>query len=159
MGGQLDTPKAPKISLKSGMRWPRPTTGTISWFLIRLHGNLYPNGILQLLDSAAYSRGELLTLLALAIVLSGYLYTWNYKNENISSIWFPLWKYITTLPYTVPTNHSYNMVSITSLLTTVLVVTGIAIAKPTPKVAEQPVVTYLGTQGPILCTLGLCHAI
>ena len=42
------------------------------------------------------------------------------------------------------------MVSITSLLTTVLVVAGIASAKPVPKSAEVPVVTYLGTQGPIL---------
>ena len=42
------------------------------------------------------------------------------------------------------------MVSITSFLTTVLVVTGIASAKSIPKTAEQPVVTYLGTQGPIL---------
>ncbi|KAJ4992392.1 l-psp endoribonuclease family protein [Stagonosporopsis vannaccii] len=42
------------------------------------------------------------------------------------------------------------MVSITSFLTTVLVVAGIASAKPVPKSAEQPVVTYLGTQGPIL---------
>jgi hypothetical protein len=43
------------------------------------------------------------------------------------------------------------MVSITSLLTGFLVVVGVAVAKPTPKLAEQPVVTYLGTQGPILC--------
>ncbi|KAF3037059.1 hypothetical protein E8E12_001752 [Didymella heteroderae] len=42
------------------------------------------------------------------------------------------------------------MVSITSLLTSVLVVAGIASAKPVPKSAEVPVVTYLGTQGPIL---------
>lgn len=42
------------------------------------------------------------------------------------------------------------MVSITSFLTTVLVVAGIASAKPVLKSAEQPVVTYLGTQGPIL---------
>ncbi|KAJ4403168.1 hypothetical protein N0V91_006744 [Didymella pomorum] len=42
------------------------------------------------------------------------------------------------------------MVSFTSLLTTVLVVAGIASAKPVPKSAEVPVVTYLGTQGPIL---------
>ncbi|KAF2623503.1 hypothetical protein BU25DRAFT_349757 [Macroventuria anomochaeta] len=42
------------------------------------------------------------------------------------------------------------MVSITSFLTTVLVVVGIASAKSVPKTAEQPVVTYLGTQGSIL---------
>jgi enamine deaminase RidA (YjgF/YER057c/UK114 family) len=42
------------------------------------------------------------------------------------------------------------MVSVTSLLTTVLIVAGFASAKPAPKSAEQPVVTYLGTQGPIL---------
>lgn len=42
------------------------------------------------------------------------------------------------------------MVSITSFLATVLIVAGIAGAKPVPKSAEQPVVTYLGTQGPIL---------
>ena len=42
------------------------------------------------------------------------------------------------------------MVSITSFLTTVLVVASVASAKPVPKSAEQPVVTYLGTQGPIL---------
>ncbi|KAF9697481.1 hypothetical protein EKO04_004384 [Ascochyta lentis] len=42
------------------------------------------------------------------------------------------------------------MVAITSLLTTLLVFAGIASAKPVPKTAEQPVVTYLGTQGPIL---------
>ncbi|KAJ4371784.1 hypothetical protein N0V86_008338 [Didymella sp. IMI 355093] len=42
------------------------------------------------------------------------------------------------------------MVSVTSLLTTVLIVAGFAGAKPVPKSAEQPVVTYLGTQGPIL---------
>jgi reactive intermediate/imine deaminase len=42
------------------------------------------------------------------------------------------------------------MVSITSLLTTILVIAGVASAKPVPKTAEQPVVTYLGTQGPIL---------
>lgn len=43
-----------------------------------------------------------------------------------------------------------NMVSITSLLTSVLVVAGIASAKPVPKSADVPIVTYLGTQGPIL---------
>ncbi|KAL1598116.1 hypothetical protein SLS59_007126 [Nothophoma quercina] len=42
------------------------------------------------------------------------------------------------------------MVSITSLLTTVLVVARFSSAKPVPKSIEQPVVTYLGTQGPIL---------
>lgn len=31
-----------------------------------------------------------------------------------------------------------------------LAVAGLACAKPVPKSAEQPVVTYLGTQGPIL---------
>lgn len=43
------------------------------------------------------------------------------------------------------------MVSFTSMIATFLAVAG-AIAKPAPKLAEQPVVTYLGTQGPILCT-------
>ncbi|KAI4906071.1 hypothetical protein J4E90_010919 [Alternaria incomplexa] len=42
------------------------------------------------------------------------------------------------------------MVSLTSIVTTFLAVTGAVVAKPTPKLAEQPVVTYLGTQGPIL---------
>ncbi|KAJ8113097.1 hypothetical protein OPT61_g4704 [Boeremia exigua] len=42
------------------------------------------------------------------------------------------------------------MVSIKSVLSIVLAVTGIASAKPVLKSAEQPVVTYLGTQGPIL---------
>lgn len=42
------------------------------------------------------------------------------------------------------------MVSITSFLATVFVVAGIVSGKPVPKTAEQPVVTYLGTQGPIL---------
>lgn len=42
------------------------------------------------------------------------------------------------------------MVSITSFLTTLLVVVGAASAKPVLKSAQQPVVTYLGTQGPIL---------
>ncbi|CAO2658356.1 Nn.00g060790.m01.CDS01 [Neocucurbitaria sp. VM-36] len=42
------------------------------------------------------------------------------------------------------------MVSITSILTGFLAVASIASAKPTPKSAKQPVVTYLGTQGPIL---------
>lgn len=42
------------------------------------------------------------------------------------------------------------MVSIKSFLATALIVAGIASAKPVPKSAEQPVVTYLGTQGPIL---------
>ncbi|PSN75215.1 hypothetical protein BS50DRAFT_596254 [Corynespora cassiicola Philippines] len=41
------------------------------------------------------------------------------------------------------------MLSITSLLSTFLVA-GAALAKPTPKLAEQPVVTYLGNQGAIL---------
>jgi hypothetical protein len=45
------------------------------------------------------------------------------------------------------------MVSFTSIVTTFLAVTGAVVAKPTPKLAEQPVVTYLGTQGPILCML------
>jgi hypothetical protein len=45
------------------------------------------------------------------------------------------------------------MVSFTALVTTFLAVAGVAIATPTPKLAEQPVVTYLGTQGPILCKL------
>ncbi|KNG50949.1 translation initiation inhibitor [Stemphylium lycopersici] len=42
------------------------------------------------------------------------------------------------------------MVTFTSILTTFLVVAGATIATPSPKYAEQPVVTYLGTQGPIL---------
>ena len=42
------------------------------------------------------------------------------------------------------------MVSIRSFLVTLLVTAGLASAKPVPKTAEQPVVTYLGTQGPIL---------
>ncbi|KAJ4313760.1 hypothetical protein N0V94_006776 [Neodidymelliopsis sp. IMI 364377] len=42
------------------------------------------------------------------------------------------------------------MVSITSLFTTILVIAGVTSAKPVPKTAEQPAVTYLGTQGPIL---------
>ncbi|KAA8613841.1 TdcF translation initiation inhibitor yjgF family [Pyrenophora tritici-repentis] len=37
-----------------------------------------------------------------------------------------------------------------SIITTLLAVAGAAVAKSTPKFAEQPVVTYLGTQGPIL---------
>jgi hypothetical protein len=45
------------------------------------------------------------------------------------------------------------MVQIISVFTTLLVAAGLALAKPTPKLAEQPVVTYLGTQGPILCQL------
>jgi hypothetical protein len=49
------------------------------------------------------------------------------------------------------------MVSCNSIITTALVIAGAAIAKPTPKLAEQPVVTYLGTQGPILCILLLKH--
>jgi hypothetical protein len=43
------------------------------------------------------------------------------------------------------------MVQFISVFTTLLVAAGVALAKPTPKLAEQPVVTYLGTQGPILC--------
>ncbi|KAF2998441.1 hypothetical protein E8E13_000626 [Curvularia kusanoi] len=42
------------------------------------------------------------------------------------------------------------MVSITSLLTTLLAVASVASAKPVAKSTKQPVVTYLGTQGPIL---------
>lgn len=42
------------------------------------------------------------------------------------------------------------MVSFTSILTTFLAVTGAAVAKSTPKLAKQPVITHLGTQGPIL---------
>ncbi|KAH7109279.1 Endoribonuclease L-PSP/chorismate mutase-like protein [Dendryphion nanum] len=42
------------------------------------------------------------------------------------------------------------MVSFTSILASFLVVSGVAIAKPTPKVAPQPVVTYLGSQGSLL---------
>ncbi|KAF1911257.1 Endoribonuclease L-PSP/chorismate mutase-like protein [Ampelomyces quisqualis] len=37
-----------------------------------------------------------------------------------------------------------------SILTAFLVVTCVSVAKPLPKSASQPVVTYLGTQGPIL---------
>jgi hypothetical protein len=43
------------------------------------------------------------------------------------------------------------MVSFSSILATVLAVASITVAVPTPKTAVQPVVTYLGTQGPILC--------
>jgi hypothetical protein len=43
------------------------------------------------------------------------------------------------------------MVSLTSILTTLLVVVSSVGAKPIAKTTEQPVVTYLGTQGPILC--------
>jgi 2-iminobutanoate/2-iminopropanoate deaminase len=43
------------------------------------------------------------------------------------------------------------MVSFTSLFTVALVASSTALALVTPKVAEQPVITYLGTQGPILC--------
>ena len=46
-----------------------------------------------------------------------------------------------------------TMISFTSILTSFLIVAGVAVAKPLPKTAEQPVVTYLGTQGPILCKL------
>lgn len=42
------------------------------------------------------------------------------------------------------------MVSITFFLTTLLAVAGVASAKPVAKSTKQPVVTYLGTQGPIL---------
>jgi hypothetical protein len=42
------------------------------------------------------------------------------------------------------------MVSITLFLTTLLAVAGVASAKPVAKSTKQPVVTYLGTQGPIL---------
>jgi 2-iminobutanoate/2-iminopropanoate deaminase len=45
------------------------------------------------------------------------------------------------------------MVSFTSLVTAALVASSTALALVTPKVAEQPVITYLGTQGPILCRL------
>jgi hypothetical protein len=43
------------------------------------------------------------------------------------------------------------MVSITSIINSLLISTGVAFAKPVAKTATQPVVTYLGTQGPILC--------
>lgn len=43
-----------------------------------------------------------------------------------------------------------TMVSITFFLTTLLAVAGVASAKPVAKSTKQPVVTYLGTQGPIL---------
>ncbi|KAF2009422.1 hypothetical protein BU24DRAFT_74874 [Aaosphaeria arxii CBS 175.79] len=42
------------------------------------------------------------------------------------------------------------MVSFTSLFTGLLAVASVAVATPTPKAAKQPVVTYLGNQGPIL---------
>ncbi|KAF9739806.1 hypothetical protein PMIN06_004914 [Paraphaeosphaeria minitans] len=42
------------------------------------------------------------------------------------------------------------MVQFVSIFTTLLVAAGIALAKPTPKLAEQPIVTYLDTQGLIL---------
>ncbi|KAF2259497.1 hypothetical protein CC78DRAFT_556022 [Lojkania enalia] len=42
------------------------------------------------------------------------------------------------------------MVRFMSIFTTLLVVLGLTSAKPVPKGTEQPVVTYLGTQGPIL---------
>jgi hypothetical protein len=45
------------------------------------------------------------------------------------------------------------MVSFTSIFTTLLVVVSAVGAKPVAKSTEQPVVTYLGTQGPILCML------
>jgi hypothetical protein len=45
------------------------------------------------------------------------------------------------------------MVSFMSIVTAVLAVANIAIAKPTPKLADQPVLHYLGTQGPVLCTI------
>jgi hypothetical protein len=47
------------------------------------------------------------------------------------------------------------MVSFSSILTTFLVVAGVTVATPLPKTAVQPVVTYLGTQGPILCTFDI----
>jgi len=43
------------------------------------------------------------------------------------------------------------MVSFTTILSSFLLVAGAVVAKPTPKLAEQPVVTYLGSQGKILC--------
>jgi hypothetical protein len=43
------------------------------------------------------------------------------------------------------------MVSFTTLFTGLLLTTSTALATLAPKSAEQPVVTYLGTQGPILC--------
>ncbi|KAF2023311.1 hypothetical protein EK21DRAFT_81210 [Setomelanomma holmii] len=42
------------------------------------------------------------------------------------------------------------MVSLKAILTFFLIVAGVAVTKPLPKTAEQPVVIYLGTQGPIL---------
>ncbi|KAF2649878.1 hypothetical protein K491DRAFT_697736 [Lophiostoma macrostomum CBS 122681] len=42
------------------------------------------------------------------------------------------------------------MVSFTAIFTGFLLATGTAVATLAPKLAEQPVVTYLGTQGPIL---------
>ncbi|KAH8711945.1 Endoribonuclease L-PSP/chorismate mutase-like protein [Phaeosphaeriaceae sp. PMI808] len=42
------------------------------------------------------------------------------------------------------------MVSFSSILTSLIIFSGFAVAKPLPKTANQPVVTYLGTQGPIL---------
>jgi enamine deaminase RidA (YjgF/YER057c/UK114 family) len=43
------------------------------------------------------------------------------------------------------------MMSFSTILSSFLVVAGVTLAKPLPKTAVQPVVTYLGTQGPILC--------
>ncbi|KAF2729708.1 hypothetical protein EJ04DRAFT_501845 [Polyplosphaeria fusca] len=42
------------------------------------------------------------------------------------------------------------MVQFTSIFATLLAVASVAVAVPTTKLAEQPVVTYLGTQGPVL---------
>jgi hypothetical protein len=47
------------------------------------------------------------------------------------------------------------MVSFSSIITSLLVVASVAVAKPVAKTAEVPVVTYLGTQGPILCTYAI----
>lgn len=51
------------------------------------------------------------------------------------------------------------MVSATSLFTSFLLVAGAVLAKPTPKAAKQPVVTYLGNQGKILCEFLKFHTI
>ena len=49
------------------------------------------------------------------------------------------------------------MVSFTTLLGGVVLFASAISATPTPKVVAQPVVTYLGTQGAILCRLHHAH--
>jgi hypothetical protein len=63
----------------------------------------------------------------------------------------------TTTAFTIVTLHKnwpsniVNMISFTTLIISFLVIAGVAVATPVPKATEQTVVTYLGTQGPILC--------